>query len=312
MARYRKTEIAMWGDGAFRSLSAPQPNAQTLWAWFLTGPCTSAIPGVVVALEGTIAAELRWPIESFRKCWIEIENAGLARADWSAGLVVLEKALVDASGTPRLTNKPHNTNVLRGWAGHYAELPDCDLKWLVLTRISVMAEGLKKSYGKAFRESFAHHLAKHSVNHSGNHSANDSANDTRIRNRIEEQEEAASTSVDAPAPDLFGDPQTAKRNPGREIARVVCEALNAATGSTFDPSAAITRDLADKVAKKRGTAEDAALVAQSKIDDWIDSADMRGRLVPATLLRAANFFKYLDEARSRPSTAPQRTTLPEV
>ena len=305
MSRYRKTEIAMWGDGEFRDLTAPDPNAQTLWIYLLTGPHTSAIPGVIIAREETLAAELNWPMKGFREAFLEIENKGMAKADWSTGFVVLEKALLDSSGAPRGTNKPGNPNVFNGWGSHFDELPDCELKSLVLSRLESLSKGLGKAFQEAFRKGFRKALAKASTKPFAK-----ALPKVFAQEQEQEQEGSASTSSDASGPVLF--PSEPKRDPAREIAAIVCTALNAATGSTFEPTAIVTRDLARTLVKKRATQDDAALVVAWKIEDWIDDTNMRGRLVPSTLLAAKNFFKYLDEARNRAPSTPQRTTLPEV
>jgi len=122
--RYRKVSVRMWGDAKFRALSRPQPNAQTLWIWLLTGPRTIALPGVVVGhLEG-LAGELGWPPEQFRERFAELLAQGMVQADWEAGLVYLPKWVKH--------DAPANPNVLRGRIGVCMELPECDLKQQIL------------------------------------------------------------------------------------------------------------------------------------------------------------------------------------
>lgn len=158
--RYRKIESRMWTDAAFRELSAAPPNAQTLWLYLLTSPFTVSIPGVIVASDVAMAAALGWTLEGFRKAFLEVEEKGLAKADWDAGVVVLEKALIESDGTARNTNKPGNPNVLKSWADTFDEVPDCELKSLILSRIESLSQSLSKGFGKAFEEAFRKALAK--------------------------------------------------------------------------------------------------------------------------------------------------------
>lgn len=150
----------MWTDAAFRELSAAPPNAQTLWLYLLTSPFTVSIPGVIVASDVAMAAALGWTLEGFRKAFLEVEEKGLAKADWDAGVVVLEKALIESDGTARNTNKPGNPNVLKSWADTFDEVPDCELKSLILSRIESLSQSLSKAFSKAFEEAFRKALAK--------------------------------------------------------------------------------------------------------------------------------------------------------
>lgn len=117
--RYRKIVTRLWGDERFQGLSRPQPNGQTLWLYLLTGPHTTAIPGLFAAGESGLTEALGWPLPAFRKAWREIEQAGMARADWRARVVWIPKAI--------LYNKPENPSVVQAWATQLRELPECDL-----------------------------------------------------------------------------------------------------------------------------------------------------------------------------------------
>jgi len=160
MSRYRKVEVQVWTNEAFRALSSAQPNGQTLWLYLLTGPRTISIPGVVIGREAVMADDLGWSVEGFREAFAEAFREGLAEGDWKAGLVVLRKALIDSTGAPRDTTKPESPNVIRGWAKSWDEIPECDLKSDLLQRLHRYSEALGEAFAKAFREAFAKPLAK--------------------------------------------------------------------------------------------------------------------------------------------------------
>lgn len=292
--KYRKSEVRMWTDAAFCELSAPPPNGQTLWLYLLTGPRTTAIPGCIVATDVVLADDLGWDLEGFRKAFSEIENLGLATADWGAGLVVLSKALIDDSGNARDTNKPGNPNILRGWANTFEELPDCDLKSEVLSRIKSLSQSLSKGFAKAFDEGFRKALGKASVKPLGKALAKPLAK-AFTQEQEQEQEER-----DTPL--LFSEPTEAARDLAIDLAAACCEALNAATGSSYQPTASETRKLARRLAAKRVTPDDVRAVVADRVAEWADDPKMRSYLRPATLL-AGKFHAYLDDARSRPSTS---------
>lgn len=117
--RYRKIVTRLWGDERFQGLSRPQPNAQTLWLYLLTGPHTTAIPGLFAAGESGLTEALSWPLRAFRKAWREIERAEMARADWRARVVWIPKAIT--------YNPPENPSVVQAWATQLREVPECDL-----------------------------------------------------------------------------------------------------------------------------------------------------------------------------------------
>lgn len=120
MSRYRKIETRIFGDAKYQALSPQLPSAQTLWLYLIVGPQTTSVPGLFKASEAGLAAELGWPLKEFRRCWREIERAGMARADWAAHVVWLPNAV--------RYNAPQNPNQVRGWAGSLAEVPECPLK----------------------------------------------------------------------------------------------------------------------------------------------------------------------------------------
>jgi hypothetical protein len=106
MSRWRKVEIGTMRDGKFRSLSRPQPNAQTLWIYLLCGERTTTFPGLVIGRAAVMADDLGWSVEAFLEAFAEVSGKGMAKVDWEAGIVLLPKALIDSSGEPRDTARP--------------------------------------------------------------------------------------------------------------------------------------------------------------------------------------------------------------
>ncbi|MCU0687204.1 MAG: hypothetical protein MUF34_34000 [Polyangiaceae bacterium] len=150
--RFSRVKRRLWNDRDFRQLSAPAPNAQTLWLRLLTGPELSVIPGLIPAWEAGLAQSLRWPLEGFREAFGELFAKGWAKADWEAGLVWLPKAPAH--------NPPESPNVVKAWAKAWAELPECDLKNQALLGLKEASEGFPKAFRKAFEEAFREAFAK--------------------------------------------------------------------------------------------------------------------------------------------------------
>lgn len=150
----------MWHDERFRALSAPQPNAQTLWIWLLTSPRTTTFPGLVIAHEEAIAADLGWSLEDFREAFGEAFAKGMVKADWKAGVVVLTKALRDGFGEPRETAKPQAPNVIRGWAKSWEMVPECELSREYLGELEAFVKALPKAFQDAFADAFRKAIAK--------------------------------------------------------------------------------------------------------------------------------------------------------
>ena len=193
MTRYRKIEVQMWGDRKFWSLSKAPPNAQTLWMYLLSGPRTTVFPGIVVANLAIIALDLRWPldrelrlgdaypyasthasthasgdasthasatrVESVRDAWQELVDHDMVRADFKAGLIVLNRALFTSEKTIRESAKPASANQLVGWEKAWSDLPECDLKDQYLQELRRFTYACSRALGVAFAKAFGRHLS---------------------------------------------------------------------------------------------------------------------------------------------------------
>ena len=90
---YRTIAVRMWGDRKFRELLTPmQPSGQGLWINLLTGRHAGIIPGLFSAGKAAMAESLGWSPGDFERCFSEIEQAGMAFADWRSQLVWIPKA----------------------------------------------------------------------------------------------------------------------------------------------------------------------------------------------------------------------------
>ena len=166
MARYRRIETGTWTDQKYVELSAPPPNGQTLWHYLLTGQRTTVFPGLVVAKEAVIAADLEWPIDgdgpSFRSVWAELDERDMAIPDWNTGVIVLPRALLDRRGEVKETARPTSSNAFRGWARQWDEVPDCSAKAWYLGELGRFAAALdrgRKDDDKPYTEAFEHAFA---------------------------------------------------------------------------------------------------------------------------------------------------------
>lgn len=151
MARYRKIDVRMWGDGKFRALSSPPASGKYLWIFLLTGPHTTNLPGLFRSGEKALAEELDWPLEGFREGFAELSREGLAKADWNARVVWVPNAIK--------YNPPDNPNVVKSWRHSWDEIPECSLKVEAFERLKEFTKGLGEGFAKAFLEGCANRLA---------------------------------------------------------------------------------------------------------------------------------------------------------
>jgi hypothetical protein len=115
----RPIDTRTWGDGKFRSLSQAGPNAQTLWFFLLTGRHTNQLPGLWEIGAAAAAEILGWQPGDVVTCFRELEDAGMAEADWPARVVLI----------PRVIDywKPGASNI-RSWPEAFDGTPESPLK----------------------------------------------------------------------------------------------------------------------------------------------------------------------------------------
>ena len=117
---YSKVSRRMWSDSGYRTLSKPQPNAQTMWVYLLTGSRCTILPGLLHVGVSGLAEDLGWPIEDTTRCLRELVAAGRAEFDPDAPLIWLPKALNH--------NMPTSPSVVVSWAAAWKLLPECALR----------------------------------------------------------------------------------------------------------------------------------------------------------------------------------------
>ena len=156
--KYRGISSRLWADEKFRTMSAPLPNAQSLWFFLLTGPMLTSLPGIFRGGEAALAEELEWPLAEFRAAFAELEDRGMAIADWKHRLVWLPNGLRH--------NPPANPNIVSGWRESWADLPECELKITARTAFAEFMDKLGRNYKKKFAE-----FAGNSIDREGSYPA---------------------------------------------------------------------------------------------------------------------------------------------
>lgn len=112
---FSKVARRMWVDQKFSDLSAPQPSAQFMWIFLLTGPHVTSVPGLFVMGELGLAEHLNWDTEPSRACLRELIDSGMVRFDKPNRLMWLPNAL--------RYNQPRSPKHVLGWRRHWADLP---------------------------------------------------------------------------------------------------------------------------------------------------------------------------------------------
>ena len=140
--RYSRVSRRIWNDANFRSLSAPQPNAQTLWFRLLTGPELSVIPGLFQCYPDGLAQALGWSLDAFRYAMSEVIDHGMMKVSDRNGLIWIPKAIHH--------NPPQSVNVITGWGSTWSLLPECELKNEAHSTLYAFVDGMSKGFREAF------------------------------------------------------------------------------------------------------------------------------------------------------------------
>lgn len=185
----------MWLSTDFRQLSAPPPNAQTLWQYLLTGPRTIAIPGVIVARPAVMADDLRWSRRGFERVMAEIVAAGMAEVDLEAGLVVLTKALI-VDGDVRNSARLNTINAVKSWISAMFDVPACALRDVLRSRITEFFALLGGEFPKAFAEATGQTCTTSPSERTGRRNDDDATQD---QDQDQDQEMVAPAVPAAPA-----------------------------------------------------------------------------------------------------------------
>ena len=305
--RYRKVEVALWGDGRFASLTAAPPNAQTLWLYLLCGWRTTIFPGLVIARPAVLASDLKWPLGGFGEAsppglleaLYEVRDQNLITIDETAGVILLRKALFHGPGRTREdvreTARPESPNVIIGWSKSWFDVPDCQLKTEYLHELGDFCEALGGGFPQAYRVGFRKALAKASTKGTPHPSSNqdqDQDSGTGTGNEEKEREEDL-------VPHFVDSVRDDDANPLRSAALRVLVKLTERNGVVYT-SPEHARLVMDRLREGRTEHELRAVIAYCAADlRWADSDKMRGQLSPQTLFGSrAKLSTYLDPART--------------
>ncbi|MBX3708214.1 MAG: hypothetical protein KIT56_00895 [Gammaproteobacteria bacterium] len=140
--RYRTLDVRLWGDERFRELSPLKPSGQALFLYLLTNPNTTSIPGLYRAGAAGMAEELGWTTEGFHEAFREIIQQGLVNADFGSRVIFIPNAIK--------YNKPQSPNVIKSWASHWDEIPECNLKNIAYQKLKDFVYGMDKAFADAF------------------------------------------------------------------------------------------------------------------------------------------------------------------
>jgi hypothetical protein len=246
MSRYKKIDVRIYSDAAFRALSRPKPNGQTLFMFCLTGPFTTVIPGVFSGGAAAMAERLGWSLDGFREAFREVSGEAIERgcrkalvkADWAEHLVWVPNAIK--------YNIPESPNVIRSWGTVWDELPECALKVEAYQRLKAFLNDYSEAFGKAFVET----CAEPSVKPSGKASPNQEQEQEQ-----EQEEEGEKAAVPAAPPaSVHGVPET------RATAPWVIERWNAIAGveplqmKYYTPHAGVGKKLATRLNERKSKA----------------------------------------------------------
>jgi hypothetical protein len=143
--RYQHVQVRTWSDKKFRELSAPPPNAQTLWMFLLTGEYTTKIPGVIANVGRAGMAEfLEWPLDAFDRCFTEIVDKEMAVADWRNRLIYLPSAFKQTDQHPR------STSTVVTWRKVLNNLPECELRDRIELELRAMLAEISDTFIQSF------------------------------------------------------------------------------------------------------------------------------------------------------------------
>ena len=146
-SRYKKIDPRMWIDPVFCALSAPKPNAQTLWIYLLTGPCSRVFPGLLQITSLGLAGGLHWPQSAVKKCLLELEKAKpktskMLTCDEINGVIFIPNCFK--------YNPPVSPNQAMSWAMDLHEMPEVSLVFSAVKAAYDFLLGLDHAFVLAF------------------------------------------------------------------------------------------------------------------------------------------------------------------
>lgn len=136
--KYRNVSVSVWSDRRFLSLSR---DAKNLWLFFLTGPSTCSIPGVIVGGEASLAEQAGFTVEEYRTHYQEILDRGLKVR--SEGRLTY---LLNAFKHQRVAGP----KAIVGMAKLWDDIPECELKSLIWQDLKIACKSWRVLFEKSF------------------------------------------------------------------------------------------------------------------------------------------------------------------
>jgi hypothetical protein len=151
--RFHMIEAGLWASDAFQRLTPAPPCATLLFFYLRTGPHVTPLPGLWHVGEAALAEGLDWSLEDFRRCFAELEVAGLVQGDFRARLIWMPAVFQ--------LNFPDSFTVVMSWANLWRDLPACPLKRQAaeFIRSAFMADESKGKHLEEFQKFAAIDLA---------------------------------------------------------------------------------------------------------------------------------------------------------
>lgn len=311
---YRNVHVSMWGDAKFRALS---DDGKILWLYLLTGPETTSAPGCIAVGRASLAEGLDWEMERFDAAFAELDEKGMAKADWRARFVWLPNS------TKYLV--PVGYKHVIGWLPYIQVLPECELKdralgsiWRYLqTRSEECRNILSEALGEPYLARCLAAVDTLSDTLSGTVSHTyDARRDPPYRIQDQDQDQDQERSPPTPPQAGGGDEGSPSSQPRRsrkkrelsEEAQAVRAEIHRLRGIEYPPAA--FDSLEARFRAKELSLEDALAMVR-----WAAREEFWGgevKLAPSTLFRPRWWPEVLGKARAKPQPRPSvRPLRPE-
>jgi hypothetical protein len=157
--RFRKFIPDLWNTARFRSLSDGGPSARMLLIYLLTGPKSTACPGLLNIGPAALAEEMEWPPEGLCRVLEELEQQDRVIVDRKNRLLWVPEALGH--------NRPDNPNATTSWALALLDMPECPLRATALEAVreylsqrELEPDKHRKDHGNLFLSTFDGKLAE--------------------------------------------------------------------------------------------------------------------------------------------------------
>jgi hypothetical protein len=142
MGRYRRVDSRIWIDAKFRALS---DDAKLVFFRLLTDSGTTSFGALVVDFMG-MASRSGWVPDRYRRGIKELTEAGMAKGDEGAGLIVIPNYLK--------YNMPDNINVVLSWRLLWDTIPECPLRNWLYSHVTNEIRASNKNRSKPFPDPF--------------------------------------------------------------------------------------------------------------------------------------------------------------